>query len=193
MLHPRRSRLPDGSVSLDASGCKAYCCEPVKPGSANVPRQYRGPSEMGRRQQSNQGEGGRVLLVQLGGEGISHGVEEQDVEDMRVRHHLQHARGAAALPEHDLERRSSAYRAPLHGRRPSNSQLSLFVLCCTAASGCRSYRLPAGWRCGGSDDEDCIINHRRRAPLQLFLLCSHAVEPACLSLSGQHPRAPPLG
>ena len=50
-----------------------------------------------------------------------------------------------------------------------------------------------GARCGGSDDEDCIINHRRRAPLQLFLLCSHAVEPSSPSLSGQHPCAPLLG
>ncbi|KAF7081503.1 hypothetical protein CFC21_085440 [Triticum aestivum] len=32
MSHPRRGRLPDGSVLPDAAGCDAHCsCEPVKP------------------------------------------------------------------------------------------------------------------------------------------------------------------
>ncbi|VAI51727.1 unnamed protein product [Triticum turgidum subsp. durum] len=36
MSHPRRGRLPDGSVLPDAAGCDAHCsCEPVKPGSVN--------------------------------------------------------------------------------------------------------------------------------------------------------------
>ncbi|VAI63329.1 unnamed protein product [Triticum turgidum subsp. durum] len=36
MSHPRRGRLPDGSVLPDAAGCEVHCsCEPVKPGSVN--------------------------------------------------------------------------------------------------------------------------------------------------------------